>query len=49
MKKVVKVRPPPSIWTEGKNGRRMLCDEPVVGGRNPLKKKVREIGYILEY
>jgi len=33
--------------------RRMLCDEPVVGGRNPrrnpLKKKVREIGYILEY
>ena len=44
-----KVAPPPSIWTEGKNGRRMLCDEPVVGGRNPLKKKGREIGYILEY
>jgi hypothetical protein len=49
------VRRPPSILTDGKNGRRMLCDvynvheEPVVGGRNPLKKKVREIWYILEY
>ena len=21
-------QPPPSIWTEGKNGRRMLYDEP---------------------
>jgi hypothetical protein len=41
------VRRPPSICTVGQNVRRMLCDEPVVGGRNPLKMKVREIGYIL--
>ena len=41
----------PSILTEGKNGRRMLYnvqEEPVVGGRNPLKKKVsRDWVYIV--
>ena len=38
-------RPPPSIWTEGKNRRRMLYDEPVVGGRNPQGQNVRRMLY----
>ena len=36
---------PPSIWTEGKNGRRMLYDEPVAGGRNPQGKNGRRMLY----
>ena len=38
-------RRPPSIWTEGKNVRRMLYDEPVVGGRNPQGKNIRRMLY----
>jgi hypothetical protein len=35
-------RPPPSIWTDGKNGRRKLCDEPrdpSLGGGTPTDGK----------
>ena len=48
MKKVVKVASPPSIWTEGKNRRRMLCDEPVVGGAEPPENESsRDLVYIV--